>query len=1218
MNKKIFLLLGLLVSVVEVQAADVFPNMQSIIDYADRLPEYVDADNDQWLNPDFTSFHRSLQPSYFRRFLNLFGVGSEAWSVDGFKKQLEKHIKKRELEGLIGDFVEKYSLRTGDHILIWTDLHGAFHSLARCLKYLHEKGIIDNDLKITNSHYLLVFNGNLINHSSYVLETLSVVMRLLEMNRYQVIYLRGTHEDKQVWHSHSLARELKIRAAGLSDELIPINKLVTRFFNTLPLGLYLAEVTQKEIDLVLIANNDESKSGFDVNKMGGFFEKEFIERLSAFKLANKSISKKEIKVRTLIMGEDRSTSYKQTTGLALLGTHKEATAWLAFSSPTKRNRRLYEFFYDAFVDLSITGKMDTWMLTLYNQDVRKLVGFTETGTYNIITGQKIKKESRRIGVDKDTQKKEQVPEEADSKERSKGKSDDIEKKSMQMETTKKAKDGNGKQLIEKKKVEVDQEEDSEEKEEIIVGSTIDLSKSASIIGKKLKNGLDLAFNRISQQGGAGKFLPRLSVYNDEYTPLETRKLLSRLVSDRKIKVFLNSLGSSTNEAYIPYLKKNQIISLFPYTGAPIFRDPELPNIAHLRVGYVDEGIALAEYALDQLKARKMAIFYQNDAFGRGALQGAREVFEARGIKDVIELPYERNQIQFQTLAEKVRQDDPDTIFFFAVTPAAKGIVRQLGPQFLRGKKLIGLSVYDKSFDRFLQEKGLNFLMVRVVPNPLDTDIEIVQEYNEEAKKVNHKPNLISLEAYIGASIFFEFLKKIEPPFDKEKLLNEIKKIKNFEFKGIKLNYNPETHELSNSLWLDPGNADWIKKEVKKRGAQAEEKQDPEALVLPKEEEKSFEPKGKAKRVSKKKKQQVATPKKEGLVFGSTMDLSKSASPLGKRIKQGLLLGFESHYRKNLGIPVRLVVEDDKYTPTITRSKLDRILEKKDTNILIGSQGSASLESYLDLIKDEKVLVLFPYTGAPIFRKPDINHLVHFRGSYDREGEELIEYALKNLEAKKILIFYQNDAFGKGLLKGARKALKKAGISDFEEVSHERNSISFKRQAQTIKKANPDTILFATNSTPIRGLIRQMGVNFFSGKKLLGVSVYEDAFENFIKEKGLPFIFTRMVPDPQKSDLKIAQEYREDADKAKITYDKVSFEAYINARILFDILNRIEGPITKEKIIKAAEKTKNYDFKGLKLDFNPATKELSPVLWIDTGEGAWIEKSTRNSHDKDVE
>ena len=168
-------------------------------------------------------------------------------------------------------------------------------------------------------------------------------------------------------------------------------------------------------------------------------------------------------------------------------------------------------------------------------------------------------------------------------------------------------------------------------------------------------------------------------------------------------------------------------------------------------------------------------------------------------------------------------------------------------------------------------------------------------------------------------------------------------------------------------------------------------------------------------------------------------------------------------------------------------------------------------------------------------------------------------------------------------------------------------MNFKQQTQIMKDFNPDTILFLTNAIPIREFVRQIGVQYFAGKKLLGLSVYEDSFEQFLKNQGLEFVLTRMVPDPRTSKLEIVQEYRDWADKNNMSYDKVALELYINASIFLDIVKHLEPPITKEKIIEAAESIKNYTFKGLTLNFNGNKRELGNTLWIDPGTGPWIPK-----------
>ena len=1168
--KRFALLFGILICISHVSFLDAL-TLSGMQQYAESVPEYVEAEN--WLNPDFSEFYKGNKPGFGRRFLNWFGFGYKGWNARAFKKTLLSLTKKRELNGQVGDFIQKYKTMPGDHVLAWIDLFGAFHSLIRDLVELKNKGIINDDLKIMKDNYLFVFNGNLINHSSYVLETLTVVMQLLAVNPQQVVYVRGTQEDKQEWHSYALARELKIRAAHLSHEMIPLNKNVTKFFNTLPLGLFLPQVSEKEINVVLIANNEYSRAGFTPKNFAGFLEDEKAERISSFKLSNKAMSKKEVHVKALITGEDRSVTYHQTQGLTMLGMQREALQWLVFSSPTSRNRRLYEFFYDAFAEIYVADQMSDWTISLYNQDVRKLLGFKKSVTYDLLTGQRV-----REGV-----------------------------KKVKKKVAKKEEKGLGKKdsMLPVKEEEKSEPGDVQEKEAVVLGSTIDLSKSASMIGKDVRDGLDLAFGRAVQMGGVNSYLPRIIIRDDGYTPSKSRALVEDFLNKSNISIFLNSVGSPTTESYLDLIQAGKALVLFPYTGAPIFRKPELKYLAHMRIGYVDEGRALADYAIDSLNARKVAIFYQNDAFGLGALQGAMEVLDARGFKDVVKVPYERNDVQFELQAKKIEQSDPDTIFFFAVTPAARSLVRQLGVSFLRGKNLIGMSVYDEAFEQFLESKGLRFVMVRVVPNPRTSDLEIVKEYRDAAKASNHVPNFNALEAFINANIFFDIIKRIKPPLTKEKIIEEIEKIKNYNFKGIELDFDPNSRELVRTLWIDTGDGPWIKKEVRPASDQKKKAQEKEQLAVP------------ASDTEKKKEQPKSVEdKKQPLRFGSVIDLSKGVKQQGIAVKHGIELRLQEAHDADDNLIERVIVVDDSYTPSITRKEVEGFL-RQDIDSLLAPVGSPTLESYLDLVKEGKVLVLFPITGAPLFRKPDLKYIAHIRPSYKTEGKLLAEYALETIKARKGVLFYQDDAFGKGVLDGARKVLQERGITNWIEVPYQRNDVNFKKQVDKITQYDPDTILFFSTTTAASGLIRQMGVQNVLGKQLLANSDFgEERFLVFVRDKGLKLVYLNVVPNPETSNLVIVKQFREAAKKQGIALDTFSLESYIATDFLLDIVQKIKGVVTKEKIIDAIEKIKNYTYKGLHFDFNPETRTLSSTFWMSTGTPNWKEIAIK--HNKEDE
>jgi hypothetical protein len=58
--------------------------------------------------------------------------------------------------------------------------------------------------------------------------------------------------------------------------------------------------------------------------------------------------------------------------------------------------------------------------------------------------------------------------------------------------------------------------------------------------------------------------------------------------------------------------------------------------------------------------------------------------------------------------------------------------------------------------------------------------------------------------------------------------------------------------------------------------------------------------------------------------------------------------------------------------------------------------------------------------------------------------------------------------------------------------------------------------------------------------------------------------------------------------------------------LIDTLKKLELPITQEKFNQKIESFKNYNFKGIVLNFNSQTRELTNCTWIETPNGTWIE------------
>lgn len=399
------LLLCLLFSFMCMHASgEIFSTLNQLQEYANNMDEYPSNDNVAWATPVYRTFWRKQAPSRWENFLYSMRIRRRPlWYVQAFRDLMLQVTKMHESNGYINRFVVKMQPAAGSLFVIWGDVQGAFHSLVRVLDDLQQKGFINDRLQIIKPYTYFVFNGNLINRGAYSLEVLTVIMRLMERNPQRIFYLKGSQEDSGHWKNFNLKDELIIRAGSISKAEIPLGQELDRFFNTLPLALYLIDQeSEKSVDVVRISNYNRKWAELNEDNFSTFFQGPHTSELSIYKLGGKSDDfKKKINVRAIVEGESRTSVYRPSKGLAQLEADKGATAWTMLSSPIESFRHLQDFYFDAFAILDIGKQLSDWIITLYNQDVRELLGIQKSAIFNLVTGLR---EYQKEKIDQNTDK----------------------------------------------------------------------------------------------------------------------------------------------------------------------------------------------------------------------------------------------------------------------------------------------------------------------------------------------------------------------------------------------------------------------------------------------------------------------------------------------------------------------------------------------------------------------------------------------------------------------------------------------------------------------------------------------------------------------------------------------------------------------------------------------------------------------------------------------
>jgi hypothetical protein len=124
------------------------------------------------------------------------------------------------------------------------DLHGSIHSFLKILEDLKNKGLLDDDFKIKDNTFNMVFLGDYVDRGQYGAEVWYVLLRLKLANWDQVFLVRGNHEDvviNEIYHFagqyNGINGELRVKYGEKDDKI-----LMERFnelYQQLPLAIYL-------------------------------------------------------------------------------------------------------------------------------------------------------------------------------------------------------------------------------------------------------------------------------------------------------------------------------------------------------------------------------------------------------------------------------------------------------------------------------------------------------------------------------------------------------------------------------------------------------------------------------------------------------------------------------------------------------------------------------------------------------------------------------------------------------------------------------------------------------------------------------------------------------------------------------------------------------------------------------------------------------------------
>jgi ABC-type branched-subunit amino acid transport system substrate-binding protein len=319
------------------------------------------------------------------------------------------------------------------------------------------------------------------------------------------------------------------------------------------------------------------------------------------------------------------------------------------------------------------------------------------------------------------------------------------------------------------------------KDTIKLGSYLPLQSGLAAGATQMKEGTEAYFKWVNDNGGVNGRKIEWIVENDSYNPQQTVAVVKKLVDRDDVFAVVSTLGTVTNLAVLPFLHQRGVPVINPAGGHLNLNKPKDKNVFGILPLSSEIGESMADYALTKLGAKKIAIFFQNDQFGKDQRDGALEYLKKKNMAPAAEASYVPADVDISAQVIALRQAQPDAVLL-AVIPKHGSLFMKEAQKLGWKPKVVGHNTMADPVVIDLAGDALEGIYVNLMTAVDSMDTPQVKQANEILAKYSPKtkPGYYPYLGMAGAKIFVEGAKKAGNDLTRAKLIKALEDLKHIE------------------------------------------------------------------------------------------------------------------------------------------------------------------------------------------------------------------------------------------------------------------------------------------------------------------------------------------------------------------------------------------------------------------------------------------------------
>ncbi len=210
--------------------------------------------------------------------------------------------------------------------------------------------------------------------------------------------------------------------------------------------------------------------------------------------------------------------------------------------------------------------------------------------------------------------------------------------------------------------------------QITIGWFGPMSGPFQMIGEGMVDGMRAKVDQINARGGIGGYKLKLIPLDNNMNPVQTKGIVQKLVKQLRVFAIVGALGSVGINAVVKDLTSYGIPVVYLGGGEPHWSIPPKRNIFPVQPDYITEGRLLIKFAVQKLKARRLAFVYENNSTGRTALRGGKIGMRRYGRRLGAKFVLVSQRLGLSVMKTRLKKANPDATIVFQFLTGAAGLV----------------------------------------------------------------------------------------------------------------------------------------------------------------------------------------------------------------------------------------------------------------------------------------------------------------------------------------------------------------------------------------------------------------------------------------------------------------------------------------------------------------------------------------------------------------